>query len=86
MHDNNGIAHILFNMMTLWSFGPVLEQVLGPKKFTILYFAAGLGGFALYNLINFYEVNQLTNFLTSQDFNIRDIYKYADFNYGEICQ
>lgn len=81
MHDNRGFAHILFNMMTLMSFGPVLEQVLGPKKFTILYFAAGLGGFALYNLINFYEVNQLTNFLTSQGFNIHEIYKYADFNY-----
>lgn len=82
MFMHGGFAHILFNMMTLWSFGPVLEQVLGPKKFTILYFAAGLGGFILYNLINFYEVNQLTNFLTSQDFNIRDIYKYADLNYA----
>lgn len=81
MFMHGGFAHILFNMMTLWSFGPVLEQVLGPKKFTILYFAAGLGGFALYNLINFYEVNQLTNFLTSQGFNIHQVYKYADYNY-----
>lgn len=83
MHGN--FLHIAFNMMTLWSFGPVLEQVLGQKKFIILYFAAGLGGFALYNVWNYFEVSQITNFLNSQGYNVHEIYRYADNNYsGEM--
>lgn len=81
MFMHGSILHIAFNMMTLWSFGPVLEQVLGEKKFLILYFAAGLGGFALYNIWNYYEVSQITNFLTAQGFDLHEIYKYADNNY-----
>lgn len=85
MFMHGSILHIAFNMMTLWSFGPVLEQVLGQKKFIILYFAAGLGGFALYNIWNYYEVSQLTSFLNSQAYDIHEIYKYADNNYaGEM--
>ena len=79
--EGTGIMHIAFNMLTLYSFGPVLEQVLGQKKFIILYFASGLGGFLLYNLWNYYEVTQLTSFLSSNNFDIHEIYKYANFNY-----
>ena len=85
MFMHGSIMHIVFNMFTLYSFGPVLEQVLGQKKFIILYFAAGLGGFVLYNVWNYYEVSQLTSFLTSQASDIREIYKYADNHYaGEM--
>jgi len=85
MFMHGSIMHIVFNMLTLYSFGPVLEQVLGQKKFIILYFAAGLGGFALYNIWNYVEVSQLTNFLNSQAYDIHEIYKYADINYsGEM--
>lgn len=82
MFMHGSFMHILFNMFTLYSFGPVLEQVLGQKKFIILYFAAGLGGFALYNMWNYYEVSQLTNFLSTKGFDIHEIYKYADINYS----
>lgn len=85
MFMHGSIMHIVFNMFTLYSFGPVLEQVLGQKKFIILYFAAGLGGFALYNIWNYYEVSQLTSFLNSQAYDIQEIYKYADNHYsGEM--
>src|SRR5690606_26418205 len=46
------ISHILFNMFALWMFGSVAEQTLGAKKFLILYFAAGLGSFVLFNFTN----------------------------------
>jgi len=83
MFMHGSIMHIVFNMLTLYSFGPVLEQVLGQKKFIILYFAAGLGGFALYNIWNYYEVSQLTSFLSSQGFDIHQIYKKVDTSYIE---
>ncbi|UQB67830.1 rhomboid family intramembrane serine protease [Epilithonimonas zeae] len=83
MFMHGSIMHIVFNMLTLYSFGPVLEQVLGQKKFIILYFAAGLGGFVLYNIWNYVEVSQLTNFLNSQGFDIHEIYKTVDTSYIE---
>jgi len=43
MFMHGSFFHILFNLMTLYSFGPVLEQVLGDKKYVILYFVSGLG-------------------------------------------
>lgn len=81
MFMHGSIMHIAFNMLTLWSFGPVLEQILGQRKFLILYFASGLGGFLLYNLWNYYEVSQITHFLANQGFDIHEIYKTVDYSY-----
>lgn len=54
-----GLTHILFNMLTLLSFGPVLEQVLSQKKYLILYFASGIGAYALNCVWNYFEIAQL---------------------------
>lgn len=53
-----GLTHILFNMLTLLSFGPVLEQFLGQKKFLILYFLSGIGAYLLNCGWNFFEISQ----------------------------
>ena len=68
MHGN--FMHILFNMFTLFSFGPILEQSLGDKKYLILYFLSGLGAFFLYNLWNFVEYQQIYSQLESVGFNV----------------
>lgn len=80
MFMHGGFAHILFNMLTLWSFGPVLEQALGEKKYLILYFLSGLGAFFLFNLWNFFEVQQLTSALTNANINVADIFINADLS------
>jgi membrane associated rhomboid family serine protease len=38
------LAHIAFNMFTLWMFGPRLEQVWGTRSFVQFYLWCGLGG------------------------------------------
>lgn len=38
------LVHLLVNMLALWSFGPLLEAVLGPRRYLILYAASALGG------------------------------------------
>lgn len=43
MHDTHGFSHILFNMLGVFIFGQVLEQVWGPKRFLIFYILTGLG-------------------------------------------
>lgn len=36
--------HIFFNMLVLFFLGPMVEAALGPKRFLILYLAAGIVG------------------------------------------
>lgn len=43
MHDTSGIAHLLFNMFTLWMFGSMLENYIGSKRFLIFYMLCGFG-------------------------------------------
>jgi membrane associated rhomboid family serine protease len=38
------IIHILFNMYSLYIFGPVLERTLGRGRYLVLYLLAGFGG------------------------------------------
>lgn len=79
--EGYGIMHIVFNMMTLWSFGPVLEGIIGEKKYIILYFLSGLGGFVLFNLWNFYEIQQMMHSLTSQGINVAEIFHKSALSY-----
>ena len=69
MFVHGGISHLLFNMFGLYMFGSTVEKALGDKKFIVLYFAAGLGSFALYNLVNYVEALQYIN-NTNLDFHI----------------
>ena len=39
-HADSG--HLLFNMLTLYSFGPVVEMVLGPLSMLLIYVSAGI--------------------------------------------
>lgn len=82
MFMHGGFMHILFNMFTLWSFGPILEQTLGEKKYLILYFASGLGAFFLFNLWNFIEVQQIVSTLDSLGINAAEIYPKAAIGYS----
>lgn len=45
-----GIWHILFNMLWLWWMGRAVEEALGPRLFTVIYFGSGIGG-AFINLL-----------------------------------
>ena len=38
------LAHLAFNLFTLWMFGPRLEHVWGTRTFTQFYLWCGLGG------------------------------------------
>lgn len=80
MGEGIGLMHIIFNMLTLWSFGPILEQTLGERKYLILYFASGLGAFFLFNLWNFIEVQQISNELQNLGFNVNAYLSGAKVN------
>lgn len=58
MFMHGGFMHIFFNMFALYSFGSLLEQMWGGKKFLVFYFSCGLGAALLHvgvNYITFYQ-------------------------------
>lgn len=59
MHGN--VMHIFFNMFALFSFGSMLEQFWGTKKFLFFYISCGLGAAALQLGINYMESQELLN-------------------------
>jgi membrane associated rhomboid family serine protease len=38
-----GLGHIFFNLFALWMFGQAIENYWGTNRFTIYYFATGIG-------------------------------------------
>lgn len=47
VHDPNSLMHILFNMLFLWWFGHVMEEIYRPREFLAFYLvSAVLGGLA----------------------------------------
>ena len=73
-------SHILFNMFALWMFGSVVEQTFGPKKFLTLYLLAGLGGFILFNAVNYFQIEQLKEVVQAQGIGFSQIYEAAKLN------
>ena len=44
LHSPTSILHILFNMYSLFIFGPIIEHAVGRARFAALYLLAALGG------------------------------------------
>lgn len=56
MFLHKDIWHILLNMLALWMFGSILEQVWGSREFLKYYLLTGLGGGLTYALFNMHSV------------------------------
>lgn len=48
MFLHGSFMHLFFNAFALYMFGPLLEQLIGSKRFLTLYLAAGVVGSAFY--------------------------------------
>lgn len=56
MHSQQGIGHIFMNMFMLWMFGRNLENIWGPRRFLVYYFATGLGAAVLHMIVMYIEL------------------------------
>lgn len=43
LHDPDSIWHLAFNMLALWMFGSILENLWGTKRFVNFYMICGIG-------------------------------------------
>ncbi len=49
LHAN--LDHVVFNMLSLFFFGPIVESYLGSRRFIPFYLLCGIGGAILYMLL-----------------------------------
>ena len=73
MFMHGGIMHILFNMFALYSFGSVLEQIWGGKKFVLFYVLCGLGAAVLYAAVHYWQFHSTYDVLLTNGFKTDDI-------------
>lgn len=59
MFMHGGFTHIFFNMFSLVMFGPIIEQVLGSKRFLNFYLLTGIGALVLQFGVQAFEVYQI---------------------------
>ncbi|MBC2607723.1 rhomboid family intramembrane serine protease [Pelagicoccus albus] len=76
MHGN--LAHIMFNMFGLYTFGIHLERIWGAKRFLIFYFLSGIGAAAIFSGINVYEFGTFVSYLTSNNVPAETIQRFLD--------
>ncbi len=61
MHDTSGIAHVFFNMFSLYMFGRILEQVMGTKRFLTYYFVCGIGAALVQEAVLAYNLQPIVD-------------------------
>lgn len=74
MHSTGSLAHIFFNMFSLFMFGITLERTLGSARFLFYYVSCGVGA-AL--------IQELTWALTWEDTFVRLISNTSDVDFAE---
>lgn len=79
MFMHGGIWHIAFNMIALVSFGPIIEQTIGPKRFFSFYFICGIGALLCQVLVQAYEVHAITGHLTVPGVNAGNMATYEPY-------
>lgn len=52
LHSHEFLAHLLFNMLGLFFFGPLVERHLGSKRYLAFYLLCGIFGALMYTLLN----------------------------------
>ncbi len=52
LHTHETILHLLFNMMGLFFFGPLVERELGSKRYLAFYLLCGIAGALFYTVLN----------------------------------
>lgn len=70
-----GLMHLVFNMLGLWMFGRVLEQVWGTVRFVLFYLVCGIGAALVYQLVNHYQFQAAIQPLLDAGVSLKDVFQ-----------
>ena len=73
MHDSHSFMHIFLNMLALYMFGSVVENVWGGKKFLTFYLLTGFGAAVAHYAIVYFQMQPsitfFNDYINSADLN-----------------
>ncbi len=84
---HGGISHVLFNMVTLFFFGRILEKFWGSKKFLIFYLSCGIASSILVQFTIPFSCKQLANSIPMEELkgvDISNIVEYYKEHYSAL--
>ncbi len=81
---HGGFSHILFNMLAVWMFGSVLENLWGPKRFLIFYMLCGLGAAILHLGVVYMELSAIINNMSFQELQINKEHPKSILNQATV--
>lgn len=59
LHSTDQFSHILFNMLALWMFGYLIENVWGGKRFLLYYLITGIGAAVVQMAIMYISIGSM---------------------------
>jgi membrane associated rhomboid family serine protease len=68
MFMHGDFMHLAFNMLSLYIFGPMVEAEWGHPRFLFYYLSCGVGAYALYLGVQWWELRQAG--INPQDWNV----------------
>jgi membrane associated rhomboid family serine protease len=57
MFMHGSLPHLLFNMLSIYWFGTMMEMVWGPKRFLFFYLFCGVGAYITQNAVQWWELS-----------------------------
>ncbi|MEN9415116.1 MAG: hypothetical protein RLZ62_1420, partial [Bacteroidota bacterium] len=57
MFMHGSLPHLLFNMLSIYWFGTMMEMVWGPKRFLFFYLFCGIGAYITHNAVQWWELS-----------------------------
>jgi membrane associated rhomboid family serine protease len=76
MHGS--FTHILFNMLALWMFGSILENLWGSKRFLVFYMLCGLGAALMHLGVLYMEMDKVMDYFQQLPFDQQQQLLYSD--------
>lgn len=73
MFLHGSFSHLAFNMIGLWSFGRVLEQVWGARRFLVFYLSCGVGAAVIHLLVAHFQIDAITQQILAAGFSESDV-------------
>lgn len=77
------VAHILFNMFALYSFGSALEHFWGGKKFLFFYISCGLGAALLHTGVNYLQIQNILDSTQSLGLSDDTLHQILNVNFSD---
>lgn len=74
-----GFGHILFNMWALYFFGPMVEYVMGPRRFLAYYLVCGVAGALFSSLLAYWGLFDRLGDSPDVIWEMNDIARYVGY-------